>query len=64
MRKAHKTSAHAEPLEEQITSTAADDSPDHQILMAPRNPKQLPGIDATNVTAQSEDSSTDTKKDI
>jgi len=64
MRKAHKTSAHPEPLEEQITSTAADDSPDHQILMAPRNPKQLPGIDATNETAQSEDSSSDTKKDI
>ena len=60
LRKAQFTS---EPLEEQVSSTAADDSPDHQILMAPRNPKIKPEKEIVIETAQSEDSSDDKKKD-
>ena len=49
---------------EQTSSAAADDSPDHQILMAPRNPKLTPGIDNAITETNTENSSIDTKKDI
>ena len=45
------------------TSAAADDSPDHQILMAPRNPKLSGGTDNVITESNSEDSSIGTKKD-
>ena len=63
IRESQITSAHPETLEEQVSSAAADDSPDHQILMAPRNPKIQPRADIRSTTAQSEDLSDDKKKD-
>ena len=45
------------------TSAAADDSPDHQILMAPRNPKLSVGTDNVITESNSENGSIGTKKD-
>ena len=57
-------SIQTEMIVEQTSSAAADDSPDHQILMAPRTPKLTPGIDNAITETNTENSSIDTKKDI
>ena len=46
------------------TSAAADDSPDHQLLMVPRNSKRSVGIGTVITETNSENCSIDTKKDI
>ena len=54
----------SEIVAEHSSSTAADDSPDHQILMTPRNPKPSIGVDITSNETDSCNSSEDTKKDL
>ena len=54
----------SEIVAEHSSSTAADDSPDHQILMTPRNPKPSIGVDIKSSEPDSFNSSEDTKKDL
>ena len=58
------SSLQSEPVIEQNSSAAADDSPDHQILMAPRIAKRKAGIDIVITETNTENSSMDIKKDI
>ena len=63
-------------IEQPSSSTATDDSPDHQVLMVPRNTARLPvkqkasfqqvspKIEIENTETVSEDYSIDAKKDI
>ena len=54
----------SEIVAEHSSSAAADDSPDHQILMTPRNPKPSSGVDIQNSGTDSSNSSEGTKKDL
>ena len=54
----------SEIVAEHSSSAAADDSPDHQILMTPRNPKPSIRVDIKSSDTDSCNSSEDTKKDI
>ena len=54
----------SEIVAEHSSSAAADDSPDHQILMTPRNPKTSSGVDMTKSDTDSSNSSEGTKKDL
>ena len=54
----------SEIVAEHSSSTAADDSPDHQILMTPRNPKPSIGVDIKSSNTDSCNSFEDTKKDL
>ena len=54
----------SEIVAEHSSSAAADDSPDHQILMTPRNPKPSSGVIIKSNDTDACNSSEDTKKDI
>ena len=54
----------SEIVAEHSSSAAADDSPDHQILMTPRNPKPSSGVDMKNSGTDSSNSSEGTKKEL